>query len=912
MSKTAYIDNKAFEIKEGETMLSFIRRYKEKNLVPTLCDAPNLDPFGSCRVCSVEVALEANGPVKTMASCHSPVAEGQYIYTSTEAVKALRKNIIELVLTDHPLDCLTCEVNGNCELQTVAAQVGIRDVRYPEGDNHLYRMKDLSHPYMTSDLSKCINCYRCVRACDEVQGEFVLSMSGRGFDSKIIKGFDTSFMDSDCVSCGACSQACPTSAISDVFQSKAIQATDTTRTICTYCGVGCNLEVSTSNGEILSIRAPYDAEVNQGHTCLKGRYAFKFYDHPERLNSPMIKRNGEFEKVTWDEVYDYISEKFNYYKKEFGPDSLAGISSSRCTNEENYLMQKFYRAVINTNNIDGCARVCHSPTALGMQRTYGTGAATNSIDDLKDTNCIMVIGANPTDAHPVTGAKLKQFAMKSDNVSIVLDPRRTELARYATHHIALRPGTNVAVLNMMMYYIVSEGLVDEDFIKNRTEGFEEFKKELLAIDLDQIEQISGVTRKEVRAAAIAYATAPNAMSFHGLGVTEHSQGTFTVMQIADLALMTGNIGRRGVGVNPLRGQNNVQGSADMGVQPHQGAGYLDVTNDEVNKKYNEFYGVEVPKHIGWKIPEMFDAALKGKLKSLWIIGEDVVQTDPNTQKVIKALEATDLVIVQELFMTETAKYADVILPGASFLEKSGTFTNGERRVQAVRQVVEPIPGSKPDGQIIVDIMNRMGYNQPDYTPDGMLDEISQIVPFFAGIKWDRLGKNGLQWPVAPDGTDTKILHTTEFKRGKGKFEFNAWEETVELTEHAKDYPYILTTNRELEHYNCGAMTRRTANEQILQDDYLMIHPDDAKTNLINEGDYVCLESPRGKVDVKARITDQVKQGILSTTFHFPEIMINNITGDVHDSEAMCPEYKVVAVRIRKSKGKHKNPINAIH
>lgn len=912
MSKTAYIDNKAFEIKEGETMLSFIRRYKEKNLVPTLCDAPNLDPFGSCRVCSVEVALEANGPVKTMASCHSPVAEGQYLYTSTEAVKALRKNIIELVLTDHPLDCLTCEVNGNCELQTVAAQVGIRDVRYPEGDNHLYRMKDLSHPYMTSDLSKCINCYRCVRACDEVQGEFVLSMSGRGFDSKIIKGFDTSFMDSDCVSCGACSQACPTSAISDVFQSKAIQATDTTRTICTYCGVGCNLEVSTSNGEILSIRAPYDAEVNQGHTCLKGRYAFKFYDHPERLNSPMIKRNGEFEKVTWDEVYDYITEKFNYYKNEFGPDSLAGISSSRCTNEENYLMQKFYRAVINTNNIDGCARVCHSPTALGMQRTYGTGAATNSIDDLKDTNCIMVIGANPTDAHPVTGAKLKQFAMKSDNVSIVLDPRRTELARYATHHIALRPGTNVAVLNMMMYYIVSEGLVDEDFIKNRTEGFEDFKKELLAIDLDQIEQISGVTRKEVRAAAIAYATAPNAMSFHGLGVTEHSQGTFTVMQIADLALMTGNIGRRGVGVNPLRGQNNVQGSADMGVQPHQGAGYLDVTNDEVNKKYNEFYGVEVPKHIGWKIPEMFDAALKGKLKSLWIIGEDVVQTDPNTQKVIKALEATDLVIVQELFMTETAKYADVILPGASFLEKSGTFTNGERRVQAVRQVVEPIPGSKPDGQIIVDIMNRMGYNQPDYTPDGMLDEISQIVPFFAGIKWDRLGKNGLQWPVAPDGTDTKILHTTEFKRGKGKFEFNAWEETVELTEHAKDYPYILTTNRELEHYNCGAMTRRTANEQILQDDYLMIHPDDAKTNLINEGDYVCLESPRGKVDVKARITDQVKQGILSTTFHFPEIMINNITGDVHDSEAMCPEYKVVAVRIRKSKGKHKNPINAIH
>jgi formate dehydrogenase major subunit len=906
--KTAYIDDQAFEIVEGETILSFIRRYKERDLVPTLCDAPNLDPFGSCRVCSVEVALEENGPVKTMASCHAPVSAGQYIYTNTDSVKALRKNIIELVLTDHPLDCLTCEVNGNCELQTVAAQVGIRDVRYPEGDNHLYKTKDLSHPYMTSDMSKCINCYRCVRACDEVQGEFILSMAGRGFDAHIIKGLDESFMDSDCVSCGACSQACPTSAISDIFQSKSINATNTTRTICTYCGVGCNLEVSTSNSEILSITAPYDSEVNQGHTCIKGRYAFKFYDHPERLNSPMIKRNGEFEKVSWDEAYDFIASKLNSFKDEFGSDSIAGISCARCTNEENYLMQKFIRTVIGTNNIDGCARVCHSPTALGMQRTFGTGASTNSIDGLKDANCIMVIGANPTDAHPVTGAKFKQFAMKSVNVTIVIDPRRTEIARYATHHIALRPGTNVAVLNMMMYYIISEGLVDTTFVESRTEGFDSFKAEILNIDLDTLEKVIGVNRNEIRAAAIAYATAPNAMSFHGLGVTEHSQGTFTVMQIADLALLTGNIGRRGVGVNPLRGQNNVQGLADMGVQPHQGAGYLDVTNDEVNKKYNEFYGVDVPKIIGYKIPEMFDAAIAGKLKAIWIIGEDIVQTDPNTKKVIKAMESTDLVIVQELFMTETAKYADVILPGASFLEKNGTFTSGERRVQAVRQVVEPLAGSKPDGQIIVDIMNKMGYPQPDYTPDGMLEEISQIVPFFAGIRWDRLGKNGLQWPVAEDGTDTQILHKTEFKRGRGYFEFNAWEETMELQSHAEEFPYILTTNRELEHYNCGTMTRRTANEEILSDDYLLINPEDAKENVINEGDYVCLESPRGKVDVKARITDEVKKGILSTTFHFPEIMINTITGDVHDSEAKCPEYKVVAVRIRKSKGKFKKQL----
>jgi formate dehydrogenase major subunit len=618
----------------------------------------------------------------------------------------------------------------------------------------------------------------------------------------------------------------------------------------------------------------------------------------------MIKKNGEFVEVSWEEAYDYIAEKWMGYKKEFGPDFLAGISSSRCTNEENYLMQKFMRAVVGTNNIDGCARVCHSPTALGMQRTFGTGAATNSIEDLKYTDCIMVIGANPTDAHPVTGAKLKQHAMKG-KMTIVIDPRRTEMARYAHYHLALRPGTNVAVLNMMMYYIIEEGLVDDDFVLSRSEGFKEFLDEIKALNIDEMEAVSGVDRNLVREAAIAYASADTAMSFHGLGVTEHSQGTFTVMQIANLAMLTGNIGKRGVGVNPLRGQNNVQGSADMGVQPHQGAGYLDITKPEVNQKYNEFYGVNVPKEIGYKIPEMFDAALAGQLKAIWIIGEDVVQTDPNTQKVIKALESTDFVVVQELFMTETAKYADVILPGASFLEKSGTFTNGERRVQRVNKIVEPIGNSKADGQIIVDIMNRMGYAQPDYTPDGMLEEISQIVPFFAGIKWDELGINGKQWPVAKDGTDTKILHAEEFKRGKGYFEFHPFEESVEITQNGKEYPYILTTNRELEHYNCGAMTRRTGNVEILTDDYLLINPKDATDNLINNGDMICLESPRGKVDIKAKITDEVNPGILSTTFHFPEIMVNNITSDVHDSEALCPEYKVVAVRIRKSKGKHK-------
>ncbi len=898
----AYLNNKPFEIVKGESILDFSHRCEIH--IPTLCDTPQLEAFGSCRVCSVDVALKKDGQTKSMASCHTPVTDGMYIFTESENILKLRKNIIELVLTDHPLECLTCEVNNNCELQTVAAEVGITEIRYPSGENHRHYEKDFSHPYMTSDLSKCINCYRCVRACDEVQGEFVLNMFGRGFDSHIIKGDDESFMDSDCVSCGACAQACPTSAISDVFQSKSMQATEKTTTICTYCGVGCNLEVATRNNEILSIQASKDAEVNQGHTCLKGRYAFQFYKHEDRLQTPLIRKEGKLVECSWDEAYDFIAKKINHHKQDYTPSSIAGISSARCTNEENYLMQKFIRAVVGTNNIDCCARVCHSPTALGMQNTFGTGAATNSVEDIKHTDCVLIIGANPTDSHPVTGAKLKQFAMKS-GTTIVIDPRETEIAKYANYHLAPRPGTNVALMNMMMYYIIKNGLVDESFVSTRTEGFEDFKSSVLKLNIDEMASLTNVDKNLVEAASIAYAEAENAMSFHGLGVTEHSQGTVAVMLIAELALITGNIGRPGVGVNPLRGQNNVQGAADMGAQPHQGAGYLDVYDSEIQQLYSDFYQSPSPQDEGLKIPEMFDAAIEGELKTLWIMGEDVVQTDPNTQKVIKALKNLDLLVVQELFMTETAQLADVVLPASSFLEKSGTFTNGERRIQRVNQVVKPLAGTKSDGLIVTDIMNKMGYPQQDYHPDWVLDEISKIVPFFAGVSWEKLGKNGRQWPVAKDGTESTILHQNSFTRGLGKFQFFDFKESNEIITHGNDFPYILTTNRQLEHYNCGTMTRRTKNVELLTEDTLLINPKDANENHIEHGDLVCVTSPRGKVDIHATITNEVKPGVLSTTFHFPEIMVNNLTSDEHDADAKCPEYKVVAVKIRKTKGKHK-------
>ena len=894
----AYIDGEPLEYKSGETLLKFVDRHLGRGSVPTLCDAPQLEPYGACRVCSVEIAQSAEGPRRVVASCHTPITPGVHVFTNSQKVQKLRRNILELVLSDHPPECLTCEINGNCELQTVAAKVGVRQIRYTGGKNHLDRKKDLSHPYMTSDLSKCINCSRCVRACDEIQGQFVLSMHGRGFNARIIKGMDTTFENSPCVSCGACSQACPTSAISDVFQSKAIMATKKTRTVCTYCGVGCNLEVATKGSEILSIQAPVDAEVNMAHTCLKGRYAFKFYNHRDRLRTPLIRYNGHFQEATWDEAYDYIAKNLQRIKDEHGGDAVGGISSARCTNEENYLMQKFIRVVFGTNNIDACARVCHSPTAWGMQKAFGTGAATNSVIDLQYTNCILVIGANPTEGHPVTGAKIKQRAMKGVPL-IIIDPREIEIAKYAKYHLQLRPGTNVALLDMFAYYILEAGLVDKEFIEKRCENWAEFENGLRSLNLDELEKIHGVDRNLVKAAALEYANAENAMAFHGLGVTEHSHGSKAIMTIADIAMMTGNIGRRGVGVNPLRGQNNVQGTADMGCQPHQGAGYLQVNDPAVHELYEKFYGAKMSDQIGLKIPQMYDAALAGKLKAMWVLGQDIVQTDPNTEHVKKALNSLEFLVVQEIFMSETAKFANVVLPGTSFFEKSGTFTNGERRVQRVNEVIPPLPGTKTDGQIIVDIMNRMGVPQPDYTPDGVLAEVAQIVPFFKGATWEGLGDNGKQWPIAEGNVGTEILHTETFKRGKGKFHFFRFQESKELEKHGSEFPLILTTGRLLEHYNCGTQTRRTGNARIVDHDELAINPVDAKKKGIATGDMVRVFSARGEIPMRAKISDEVKPGILYTTFHFPEVLVNIVTSSECDEDTMCPEYKVVAVDVEK-------------
>jgi formate dehydrogenase major subunit len=897
--KIAYIDGKPYEIGDHHTsILKFVKGYLGDDKVPTLCDDPNLAPYGACRVCSVEVALVKDGPTRVVASCHTPVVEHQHIFTNNENLKTLRKNIVELVLTDHPMECGTCEVNNNCELQKVANDLGISDHRYNNPKQHKGIPKDTSHSYMRMNLDHCINCGRCVRACDEIQGSFVLTMSGRGFESRITTDNNMLFGDSSCVSCGACAHTCPTDAISDIFKSKSADVDKKVRTTCSYCGVGCNLEASIKDNKVVSIDTPKETKVNAGHTCVKGRYAFGFYDHPDRLRTPLIKRNGKFEKATWDEAYEFIKNELNRIIKDHGPDAIAGISSARCTNEENYLFQKMIRAVVGTNSVDCCARICHSPTAWGMQQTFGMGAATNSTDDIYHADLFLVIGANPTTAHPVTGAKIKQQVMKGKKL-IVLDPVTTEIAKLADYHIKLRPGTNVAVLNMMLHFIIKAKLHNVDFVRDRTEGFEKFIKEIERQDVDQLAKIAGVDKEMVKQAAIAYATAKNSMEFHGLGVTEHEQGSKTVMLIADLAMITGNIGRKGVGVNPLRGQNNVQGAADMGCQPHQGAGYFNVAEEKNQKYYSEKYGVTHPTKPGLKIPEMFDAAIKKDLKAVWIIGEDIVQTDPDSSHVIKAMNSLELLVVQEIFMSETAKLATVVLPGTTFLEKDGTFTNTERRIQRVNRAAPPLTGTKTDAVIVTQMMQKLGFDQPNYDADLVLKEIADVVPFFKGVTRERLGEFGLQWPVEADGTDTKILYKETFKLGKGQLKNFDWKESAEITNNQKEYPLILTTSRALQHYNCGTMTRRTNNIELMDEDILLIHPKDAAQRDLITGDFGRLYSGRGKVDLKVEVTDKVKQGVVFTTFHFPEHMVNMVTGHGKDEETMCAEYKVSSVEIKK-------------
>jgi formate dehydrogenase major subunit len=877
------------------------------NQIPKLCATDSLNAFGSCRLCLVEI----EGRNGTPASCTTPVAPGMIVHTQTPRLKALRNGVMELYISDHPLDCLTCAANGNCELQTQAGVVGLREVRYGyDGKNHLKSTKDVSNPYFTYDPSKCIVCNRCVRACEETQGTFALTVDGRGFKSRISPGQMENFFESECVSCGACVQACPTATLSEKSLYDIGQAEHSLVTTCAYCGVGCTFKAEMRGDELVRMVPYKDGKANHGHSCVKGRFAWGYATHKERILKPMIrdKISDPWREVSWEEAINHAASEITRIQAKYGRGSVGGITSSRCTNEETYLVQELVRAGFGNNNVDTCARVCHSPTGYGLGQAFGTSAGTQEFDSIEQTDVVLVIGANPTDAHPVFGSHMKK-RLRAGAKLIVIDPRQIDLVKsphiQAQYHLALRPGTNVAMLDALAHVIVTEGLVNDAFVRERCD-LEEFAAWAKFVSEERnspevVAKITGVPAEQIRAAARLYATGGNAAIYYGLGVTEHSQGSTTVMAIANIAMATGNIGREGVGVNPLRGQNNVQGSCDMGSFPHEFPGYRHVSNDAVRELFESIWGVKLDNDPGLRIPNMMDAAIDGTFKALYVQGEDILQSDPDTHHMSAGLGAMECVIVQDLFLNETAKYAHVFLPGSTFLEKDGTFTNAERRIQRVRRVMAPRNGYE-DWQITMMLAKALGYEMRYKDPAHIMDEIAKVTPTFAKVSYKLLDEVGsVQWPCtadAPLGTPT--MHIDHFVRGKGQFLLTEYIPTDEKT--GPRYPLLLTTGRILSQYNVGAQTRRTANSAWHPEDVLEIHPHDAEDRGIRDGDWVKVKSRAGETALHAKISERVAPGVVYTTFHHPLSQANVVTTDYSDWATNCPEYKVTAVQISVSNG----------
>ncbi|MFL9608879.1 formate dehydrogenase subunit alpha [Methylobacillus sp. Pita2] len=870
--------------------------------IPKLCATDSLEPFGSCRLCLVEIEGRRGYP----ASCTTPVDEGLKVHTQTPKLADIRRGVMELYISDHPLDCLTCSANGDCELQDMAGAVGLREVRYGyDGENHLAAGKDISNPYFQFDASKCIVCSRCVRACEETQGTFALTIQGRGFDSKVATGNFDNFLDSECVSCGACVAACPTATLMEKTVVEHGQPEHSVITTCAYCGVGCSFRAEMKGEQVVRMVPDKNGGANHGHSCVKGRFAWGYATHRDRITTPMIRKSihDPWQEVSWEEAIGYAASELKRIQAKHGRNSIGAITSSRCTNEETYLVQKLVRAAFGNNNVDTCARVCHSPTGYGLKQTLGESAGTQTFDSIMKSDVIMVIGANPTDGHPVFGSQMKRRLREGAKL-IIADPRAIDLVSgphvKADYHLKLRPGTNVALITAMAHVVVTEGLADEAFVRERCEWDSyQYWSEFVAQpehSPESMQEAIGVPAADIRAAARLFATGGNAAIYYGLGVTEHSQGSTMVMGIANLAMATGNIGREGVGVNPLRGQNNVQGSCDMGSFPHEFPGYRHVSDDATRALFEAAWGRPLDNEPGLRIPNMLDFAIDGSFKALYCEGEDIAQSDPNTQHVTHALASMECVIVQDLFLNETAMYAHVFLPGCSFLEKSGTFTNAERRISPVRRVMTPKNGYE-DWQITALLSEALGYPMPYQHASEILDEIARLTPTFHGVSFKKLDEMGsVQWPCNeehPDGTP--IMHVDEFVRGKGRFMITEYVPTSEKVNGK--YPLILTTGRILSQYNVGAQTRRTDNVAWHPEDVVEIHPQDAEDRGIKDGDWVGITSRAGNTVLHAKITERVQPGVIYTTFHHPESGANVITTDNSDWATNCPEFKVTAVQV---------------
>ncbi len=916
---TLAIDGVSVTVPEGTSIMRAAMEMGTE--IPKLCATDMLASFGSCRLCLVEIEGRAGTP----ASCTTPVAPGISVRTQTPRLKAIRRGVMELYISDHPLDCLTCAANGDCELQDMAGAVGLRDVRYGyDGDNHVFAKsrtnggaenfrwlpKDQSNPYFTFDPSKCIVCNRCVRACEEVQGTFALTISGRGFDSHVSPSMDEDFFSSECVSCGACVQACPTATLQEKAVIEIGQPEHSAITTCAYCGVGCAFKAEMRGEEVVRMVPWKDGKANRGHSCVKGRFAYGYATHRDRVTRPMVRDHitDPWRETTWEEAIGRVASEFKRIQKDHGRGAVGGITSSRCSNEESFLVQKLIRAGFGVNNVDTCARVCHSPTGYGLKTAFGESSGTQDFDSIENTDVVMIVGANPTDGHPVFASRMKKRLREGAKL-IVVDPRRIDLVRTphveADYHLPLQPGTNVAVITAMGHVIATEGLVNEAFVRERCDWAEFQEWEAFVSDErhspEAVEQYTGVDPELIRGAARLYATGGVAGIYYGLGVTEHSQGSTTVMAIANLALATGNLGKTGGGVNPLRGQNNVQGACDMGSFPHELAGYRHLSDAKTRELFEAEWGVAIDPEPGLRIPNMLDAAVEGTFKALYIQGEDILQSDPNTHHVSAGLAAMECVVVQDLFLNETANYAHVFLPGCTFLEKDGTFTNAERRIQLIAKVMTPKNGYG-DWEVTQMIAQKLGLGWTYKHPSEIMDEIARLTPTFKGVSHEKIARLGsIQWPCDdehPEGTP--VMHVEEFTRGKGRFMLTEYIPTDERT--GARYPLILTTGRILSQYNVGAQTRRTDNVLWHEEDRLEIHPHDAEQRGVKDGAWVKLKSRAGETALRAKITDRVAPGVVYTTFHHPMTQANVITTDFSDWATNCPEYKVTAVEVSPSNG----------
>jgi formate dehydrogenase major subunit len=903
---TLTIDGVGVTVPEGTSILRAAREMG--TAIPKLCSTDMEEAFGSCRMCLVEI----DGRAGTPASCTTPVAAGMVVRTQTERLKRIRKGVMELYISDHPLDCLTCAANGDCELQDMAGAVGLREVRYGyDGDNHIHDVKDESNPYFTYDPSKCIVCSRCVRACDEVQGTLALTIEGRGFGSRVSASQSQPFMDSECVSCGACVQACPTATLIEKKVAEIGQPEHSVITTCAYCGVGCSFKAEMRGEEVVRMVPHKDGKANHGHSCVKGRFAWGYATHRDRILNPLIREKitDPWREVSWDEAIAHTASEFKRIQAKYGKRAVGGVTSSRCTNEETFLVQKLVRSGFGNNNVDTCARVCHSPTGYGLKTTFGTSAGTQNFDSVEQCDVIVVMGANPTDGHPVFASRMKRRLRQGAKL-IVIDPRRIDLVKTPPHieaayHLPLKPGCNVAILDSLAHVIVTEGLANETFIRERCD-WDEYQHWAEFVSRpenspEEVAKFSGVPAEAIRGAARLYATGGNGAFYYGLGITEHSQGTTAVMAIANLAMATGNIGRPGVGVNPLRGQNNVQGACDMGSFPHELSGYRHISDDATRALFESLWRTPIDAEPGLRIPNMLDAAVDGVFKGLYIQGEDILQSDPNTKHVAAGLAAMECVVVHDLFLNETANYAHVFFPGSTFLEKDGTFTNAERRIQLVRKVMTPKNGYG-DWEITQLLANAMGCGWTYTHPSQVMDEIAALTPTFKGVSFARIAELGsVQWPCnekAPEGTP--VMHMGGFVRGKGHFVITEYVPTDEKV--GPRFPLLLTTGRILSQYNVGAQTRRTANAMWHSEDVLEIHPHDAEERGIRQGDWVKLSSRAGATSLRAQVTDRVAPGVVYTTFHHPDTQANVVTTEYSDWATNCPEYKVTAVQVAPSNG----------